>query len=102
MAITISTSTLDLSKGALGVLQASGGTAPYSWSIASGTLPAGLTFTSDGRIAGKAVTSGTASITVRATDSGTAAGAAPNDPMHLNAPDATGRQQADATVSLTF
>ncbi len=34
------------------VLAASGGTPPYGWSIASGSLPAGLTLAANGTISG--------------------------------------------------
>jgi hypothetical protein len=50
-------------------LQATGGTPTYSWSIASGTLPMGLTL-SGATISGTPTTSGTYSFTIQATDSG--------------------------------
>src|SRR5262249_19247747 len=47
-------------------LAASGGTPPYTWALASGTLPAGLTLTpSTGAITGTATAAGTANFTVR-------------------------------------
>jgi protocatechuate 3,4-dioxygenase beta subunit len=50
-------------------ITASGGTAPYSWSIASGALPAGLSLSNSGLISGTpSATPGTYSFTVRATD----------------------------------
>jgi Putative Ig domain len=56
------------------LVQASGGTTPYSWSIASGSLPAGLTLTSaTGLISGKPTATGTSSFTVQVTDSGSPA-----------------------------
>lgn len=58
----------------LQTLAASGGEAPYTWSLASGTLPAGLTLGSDGVISGTPTTAGTSTFTVRATDSGSRAG----------------------------
>lgn len=39
-------------------LGATGGTAPYTWSLAGGTLPAGLTMSSTGAITGTPTTSG--------------------------------------------
>jgi hypothetical protein len=52
------------------VLQATGGTAPYSWSITSGSLPAGLTLSSTtGTISGAPTTSGKFSFTATVTDS---------------------------------
>jgi len=49
-------------------LAATGGTSPYTWSLASGTLPAGLSLSSGGVISGTATTAGTSTFTVRATD----------------------------------
>jgi len=43
------------------VLQAAGGSTPYSWSIASGSLPAGLTLSSAGVITGTPSTAGNVS-----------------------------------------
>ncbi|MFN7996484.1 MAG: putative Ig domain-containing protein [Bryobacteraceae bacterium] len=51
-------------------LQASGGTAPYSWSLgSSSTLPAGLALSPAGVISGSATTTGTYTFTVQVTDS---------------------------------
>ncbi|QHN05215.1 Ig domain-containing protein [Granulicella sp. WH15] len=47
-----------------------GGTAPYTCSVASGTLPAGLTLGSNCRVTGTPTTAGTSTVTVKATDSG--------------------------------
>src|SRR5215472_3541384 len=48
---------------------ATGGKKPYSWSISSGSLPAGLTLSTSGEISGTPTTSGTYSFTVQVTDS---------------------------------
>ena len=48
---------------------ASGGTGPYSFSLASGALPAGLSLASDGTIAGTPTTLGSSTFTVQVTDS---------------------------------
>ncbi|MEW6127080.1 MAG: putative Ig domain-containing protein, partial [Acidobacteriota bacterium] len=53
-------------------LVASGGTAPYTWSLVSGSLPAGLTLSSSGVISGTPTTAGTANFTVQVGDSGQA------------------------------
>ena len=51
-------------------LQASGGTTPYSWSISSGSLPAGLTLAAaSGTISGTPTTAGSFSFTAKVTDS---------------------------------
>jgi Putative Ig domain len=55
-------------------LAASGGTAPYHWSVQSGNVPPGLTLTSsDGQISGTPSTEGSFSFTVQVTDSGSPA-----------------------------
>jgi hypothetical protein len=52
-------------------LAATGGTAPYSWSVTSGSLPTGLTLSPAGTITGASTESGTFPITVQVTDSST-------------------------------
>jgi len=49
-------------------LTASGGPGPYTFSVVSGTLPAGLTLTAGGLLSGTPTTVGTSTITIRATD----------------------------------
>ena len=50
-------------------LSASGGTAPYSWSLASGTLPTGLAVNTNGALQGTPTTAATFNFSIRATDS---------------------------------
>ncbi|MGH9439054.1 MAG: Ig domain-containing protein, partial [Terriglobia bacterium] len=50
-------------------LAAKGGTAPYSWSLASGALPTGLTLSSSGGIAGTPTNAGSYSFAIKAGDS---------------------------------
>ena len=51
-------------------LSAAGGTSPYTWSISSGSLPAGLTLnTSNGVVSGTPTLAGTSSFTAKVTDS---------------------------------
>ena len=75
--LTITTTSLPSSQ--LGVaysqtLAATGGTTPFTWSIVSGTLPAGLTLNaSTGVISGTPTTPQTANFTVKVTDSETPA-----------------------------
>src|SRR5207249_2425365 len=50
-------------------LVATGGTTPYTWSIAAGSLPAGLSLASStGVISGTPVAAGTASFTIQVAD----------------------------------
>jgi hypothetical protein len=50
------------------ILQAAGGTSPYSWSIASGSLPAGLSLSSAGVITGTPSASGNVGVVLSVTD----------------------------------
>ena len=67
--------TTSLPNGQMGVaysqtLQATGGTTPYTWSLDSGSLPAGLSLNSGGVISGTPTTAGTSNFTVKVTDNG--------------------------------
>ncbi|QDS17944.1 autotransporter domain-containing protein [Xanthomonas arboricola] len=55
-------------------LSASGGTAPYTYALASGTLPAGITLASNGTLSGTATVEGSFNLTVTATDAGSFTG----------------------------
>ena len=69
--VQITTSSLpggQVSANYLAKLTASGGTAPYSWSITSGSLPGGLTLSAAGQISGSPTQSGTFSVTARVSD----------------------------------
>jgi large repetitive protein len=70
---TIST-TSPLTSGEINIaysqnLTATGGISPYTWTIQTGTLPAGLILSPGGVISGTPTTSGTTSVTIRMTDS---------------------------------
>ena len=70
--LTITTSAT-LPAGAVGTsysqsLAASGGTPPYSWSLISGALPAGLSLSTSGAITGTPTVVGSLSFAVRVTD----------------------------------
>lgn len=83
LSITISATTLNITTTSLpaGVinqgynanLAASGGVSPYTWAISSGTLPTGLTLSSNGAITGTPTVLGTSNFTVQVTDSETPA-----------------------------
>ena len=51
-------------------ITASGGVAPYTFAVTSGTVPTGLTLNSDGTWSGTATATGTFNFTVTATDAG--------------------------------
>lgn len=70
--ITLSPSTLP--NGTLGAaysqtITASGGTAPYSFTLVSGSLPPGLSLSTSGALTGTPTSAGSFTFTVRATDS---------------------------------
>jgi len=65
--------TMTVPKGVVGhplstTLTAAGGLPPYTWSLAAGLLPGGLTLSSSGVLAGSPGAIGSSSVTVRATD----------------------------------
>ncbi|MBP9890813.1 MAG: choice-of-anchor D domain-containing protein [Planctomycetes bacterium] len=69
--VMVSTTSLPLAQATVAYstgLQASGGTAPYGWTLVSGTLPAGLTLASDGTISGTPIADAAYSFRVRVTD----------------------------------
>ncbi|HUY30788.1 MAG TPA: G1 family glutamic endopeptidase [Acidimicrobiales bacterium] len=70
----LAVSTAGLPPATVGVgfstaLAATGGTAPYRWSVTSGVLPAGLTLAPDGTIAGTPTAAGTFAFGVEVLDS---------------------------------
>ena len=74
LTITVGIITTSPPNGVVGAaysqtLSVAGGTTPYTWTLTSGTLPAGLTLnTSTGVISGTPTTAGTVSFTVQVTD----------------------------------
>ena len=50
------------------ILTVTGGTVPYTWSLASGSLPIGLNLSSTGVLGGTPMTAGTFSVSVKVTD----------------------------------
>ena len=55
-------------------LTATGGVAPYTWSVTAGDLPSGMSLAADGTISGTPDTVGTANFTVTVTDANAATG----------------------------
>ncbi|WP_238691541.1 putative Ig domain-containing protein [Xanthomonas campestris] len=89
-------------------LSASGGTAPYTYTLSAGSLPAGLTLASNGTLSGTATAEGSFTVTVRATDAGNFTGdqaysltvAAPNLALPAsNLPAGTAGQAYTAAIS---
>ena len=71
----VSITTASLPSGQVGAsyaqtLLATGGTGSYTWSISSGSLPAGLSLGTSGEITGSPMTSGNSSFTVKVKDTG--------------------------------
>jgi hypothetical protein len=69
--ITLSPATLP--NGMVGTpytqpITASGGTAPYTFAVTTGTLPAGLTLSAAGVLSGTPTTAGTSTVTITGTD----------------------------------
>jgi hypothetical protein len=74
-ATPIALTTASLPNGTVGAaydatLAASGGTAPYTWSVVSGQLPGGLKLSGAGTISGTPAAAGTFSFTLQVKDSG--------------------------------
>ena len=72
----VSITTTSLSNGTVNVvysatLTASGGASPFKWSLASGSLPPGLTLNPSGAITGAPSTAGTFNFSVQVSDAGT-------------------------------
>ena len=49
-------------------LNESGGTSPFTWSVSSGSLPAGISLSADGNLTGTPTATGTSSFTIKVTD----------------------------------
>jgi hypothetical protein len=78
IASPISISTASLPHGVVGTsysnpLAASGGLTPYTWSVTSGTLPAGLTLSSSGTLSGTPTSAGSSNFTIQVRDSSSTA-----------------------------
>lgn len=78
-AVTVAITPAQLAEGVAGkpytqTLTSSGGTGPYAYSLASGTLPPGVTLSNSGALSGTPTTAGSYTFTVRSTASGASPG----------------------------
>lgn len=91
------------SPAAWGPFVASGGTAPYTYSISSGSLPPGLTLNADGTVTGNTTTVGTYAFTVEATDSTMATGTQDYSNVYVDGPaTVTPSTLPDATAGVAY
>lgn len=81
-------------SGGVWTLTASGGTAPYSWAVSAGNLPAGLSLSS-GAVTGTATAAGAQTFSLRVTDS---ASASATKQFTITAQYAIGRGCTTATI----
>lgn len=108
----ISTTTLSANVGAAfsSTLAATGGIAPYTWTLTQGTLPAGWSVTTAGVVSGPAPVAGevgTVNLTFAITDSGTATALTASQQIALTINPApaisfTGAVPATATYNVAF
>lgn len=98
-ALAVTSSTVPAAKAQAAysaTLTASGGTAPYTWSMTSGTLPTGLTFAASGTISGMPTQAGSSSFTVQVTDSSSPAKTA-SQPLSMTVSAATAQLQISSS-----
>ena len=98
---TPSVTTTSLPSGTVGIgysttLLATGGSVPYSWSIASGPLPSGLTMNSSGVISGTPHAQGTKSFVAKVTDASNQT-ATKSLTLSVNAPASSPKPACSAT-----
>ena len=77
LAMTPASGTLSMAYGASSTttFSASGGTAPYTYAVSAGALPTGMTLAPTGELSGTPTQTGLFTVSIRATDSSTGAGA---------------------------
>jgi len=81
------------------LLSASGGTAPYHWSLAAGALPVGFTLSSGGQVTGTTSQTGTFAVTAAVTDA-TNVSASQTLVLSVSAPFATSGGGSDGPAQL--
>ena len=84
-------------------VEASGGTTPYTWSVSSGTLPAGISLNaSTGALTGTPTTAGAATFTIAVTDNASQQGTRELTWTVNAAPSITTASLAETTVGATY
>lgn len=99
-ALAISTSSLasaTVGSSYSATLTASGGTSPYTWSISSGSLPAGLSLDTSGTISGTPTDTAAASLTIKVNDS---ASQTSSQTLSIQVNTATSAQPVTVTTSV--
>ncbi|NVJ01866.1 putative Ig domain-containing protein [Myxococcus sp. AM009] len=83
-------------------LDASGGTAPYTWTLAEGTLPSGVNLDSQGHLSGVPASAGTFSVTVHVQDATGLSGQRALSLSTFTAPYLAGGTLPAATLGATY
>ena len=83
-------------------LTATGGTPPYTWAVTAGSLPAGITLRSDGKLSGTPTGTGASSFTVQATDSASGTATKALSITSVSAPLAPGTPSTDGNGVVTW
>jgi hypothetical protein len=83
-------------------LQASGGTAPYTFAVTVGTLPAGLSLASDGTLSGTPTGTGTSTFTVQVTDASSVTATQSLSITSVSAPFSPGTPSTDGNGVVTW
>lgn len=103
--VTVSTTSLANVAQNTGIrrwLTAVGGTPPYTWSVTAGSLPAGITLSSGGKLSGTPTGTGTSSFTVQATDAGAATATKALSITSVSAPLSPGTPSTDGNGVITW
>lgn len=103
--VTVSTTSIANVAQNTGVrrwLAATGGTPPYAWSVSAGSLPAGITLGSDGKLSGTPTGTGTSSFTVQATDSAAVTATKALSITSVSAPMVPGTPSTDGNGVVTW
>jgi hypothetical protein len=82
-------------------LSASGGTTPYQWKVASGSLPQGFVLSSTGMLSGTTTQTGQFSFTAQATDAGNST-ASKALSLPVSAPQSGGSYDGPAQLPITY